>query len=214
MKRIISLMLVLSTLFLAVACLNACKNDGDQDIYAIARGSEPTRIITEVYYKDTNKKSLNGRYDMRIEGNNSIFEYKYDRYRTVEEGVLDGSTEPIKTVEGVLYFKDGRFSEDGDVWGSEAVTPGSFKFDLKPEYLTGATVSEDGTVLTATVTKENAVNIIGATISAEGDIALEVKTNGVHLTFITLSYTTAKGGDMKIVTSYSYNDITLEFPEA
>ena len=214
MKKIISLILALSTMLLAVACLGSCAKTEKGDIYDIAASSRPTRIITDVYYKDTNKQNLNGHYDMQIEGNNSIFTYDYLRYRTVEEGVTDGSAETLKPVSGTLYYKDGKFSEDGDTWGSEAVTPGSFRLDIKAEYLTDATVSEDGTVLTATVTKENSEKILGVALSAKDSISIEVKTNGTHLTFITLSYTTAKGGEMTIITSYSYNKLTLDFPEA
>ena len=217
MKRIISLILALSCIFALATSLVSCGGTTSaRDIYAVARESEPTKIVTDVYYQDDNKQKLNGHYVMQIEGNNSIFEYEYNRYRTIEEGVTDGSYDRIKTVSGVVYFKDGKYSTDGEAWDSEAVTALDIKFDLKAEYLTGATVSADGTVLTATVTPENAKKVIGTDLSVgeNENVYIEVKTNGTNLTFITLTCNTAAGASLKIITSYSYNKLTLEFPEA
>ena len=217
MKRIISLILALSCIFavaLSFASCASCGGTAARDVFTVAKESTPTKIVTEVYYKDKNKQKLDGHYVMQIEGNNSIFEYEYDRYRTVEEGVTDGSYETIKTVSGVVYFKDGKTSTDGESWDSEAITAVDLKFDLKAEYLTGLTYSEDGTTIYATMTPENSVKVVGTDLSAKESVYIEVKTNGTNLTFITLSCETKSGGTMKIVTSYSYNKLTLEFPEA
>ena len=213
MKKTVSLILALSCLFVMIASLVSCGGGAKSNIFAIANNSEPTKIVTEVYYKDAKKTTLNGRYVMQIEGNNSIFEYEYSRYRTIEEGVADGSHDPIKTLTGTVYFKDGKYSTDGEKWDSKAVTAVDLKFDLKEEYLTDITYNEDGTVLYATMTPENAVKAIGTDLSCSESVYIEVKTNGTNLTFITLSCTTKQGATMKIVTSYSYNKLTLEFPE-
>ena len=207
MKRIVSLFLVL-VLALGSLCLSACKDEAD--IFDITKSSKPTKIITEVYYKGND--SLNGRYEMTIEGGNSIFNYSYQRYSTLEEG-LDGHGR-IRTLEGVVYFKDGKTSVDGDNWDSAAVTAVNINFDLRADYLTDATYTDDGNVVTATLTKENAKLALGTDLAAKESVSIEIKTNGTHLTFITLECETVSGANMKIVTSYSYNKISLEFPEA
>ena len=86
------------------------------------------------------------------------------------------------------------------------------KLNIKEEYLKNIQFNEDGTVLTANVTPENAVEVLGTDIRAVDDITLVVETNGVNLTLVTISCTTSIG-DLAIRTSYTYNAQDL-FPES
>ena len=216
MKKLICLILALACSLGVVVGFTSCGGEKDETpaIFEIAKTSAPTKIITQVDYTDSYGQDLDGYYEMQIEGNNSIFEFEYSRYRTVEEGVAEGNTSRIKTVAGVVYFKDGKTSTDGEKWDSEAVTAVDIKFNLDPALLTDATISDDGTVLTATIAKDKVAEVLGTDLSTGGDVTLEVKTNGTYLTFVTVSCTTISGGSMVVRTSYSYNAITLEFPEA
>ncbi len=216
MKKIISLILTLTLAFSCFAVLTACgdeEEDTSPTVYEIVKTSAPTKIVTMVTFVDANGEDLGGTYTMQIQGEDSIFEYEYRRYRTPEEGVAEGSTDPIKTVSGKVYYKDHLYSSsEGDEWDASATLSSDVKLDLQEAYLTSPTVSEDGTTLTATLTAENALKVFGTDLSANGDIAITVTTNGTNLTGIVLTCTTASGAEVIVRTSYSYNPIELVFP--
>lgn len=218
MKRILGLILVLALALSSVFVFAACKKDeaeptNTKTIYDLVASANPTKTVTLTDYVK-GETTYEGEFIMSVEGNNSIFEFSYERPRTVEEGVTDGTYDPIKTVEGVIYFKDGKFSEDGDKWTAEAPATTLFTFDLKAEYLTGAAITNDGKTLTAEMTAENAIKVLGTDLKPQGTVKLTVESNGVSLTKVVLEYTTVDGASVVINTSYTYNNITLVFPEA
>ena len=220
MKRIFGLILVLA---LAVSCVFAfasCKKEEatTKSIYDLVASAAPTKTVTLTDFVKGNV-TYQGEFIMSVEGNNSIFEFSYERPRTIPEGATDGEYDdrvpnPVKTIEGVIYFKDGKFSEDGDQWTAEAPSTTIFSFDLKAEYLTGATTSDDGNTLTAEMTPENAVKVLGTDLQPQGNVKITVKTNGVSLSKVVLQYVTADGASVTIDTSYTYNNVVLVFPEA
>lgn len=220
MKKFISLLLTLVLAFSCFAVLTACKGGEDEPaddsakICDTVKTSSPTKIVTVVTYTDAKGEDLGGKYTTMIQGEDSIFEYEYRRYRTPEEGVADGSTEPIKTLTGKIYYKDHTYSAEGDQWDASTAVSADIKLDLQLEYLTSPTVSEDGTTLTATLTSENATKVLGTDLAAQGEISITVVTNGTNLTGIVLSCTTKTGAEVIVRTSYSYNPIELEFPKA
>ncbi|MBR5449171.1 MAG: hypothetical protein IKV43_04195 [Clostridia bacterium] len=215
MKRILGLILVLA---LAVSCVFAfasCKKDTatTKSVYDLVASANPTKTVTLTDYVKGGV-TYEGEFIMSVEGNNSIFEFSYERPRTVAEGAEEGTTNPIKTVDGVIYFKDGKFSEDGDKWTAEAPSTTLFSFDLKAEYLTGASITDDGKTLTAEMTPENAIKVLGTDLKPQGNVKITVKTNGVSLSKVVLQYVTADGASVTIDTSYTYNNVVLTFPEA
>lgn len=218
MKRILGLILVLALALSCVFVFAACKKDepaptNTKTIYDLVASANPTKTVTLTDYVKGDDV-YTGEFIMSVEDNNSIFEFNYQRPRTIEEGATESSTNPIKEVSGVIYFKDGKFSEDGDKWTAEAPATTLFSFDLKAEYLTGATISNDGKTLTAEMSAENAIKVLGTDLKPQGTVKLTVATNGISLTKVVLEYTTVDGASVKIDTSYSYNNITLVFPEA
>jgi hypothetical protein len=48
----------------------------------------------------------------------------------------------------------------------------------------------------------------------EGEGKLTVKTNGVNLSRVIIEYTTTDGSAVRIDTTYTYNSVTLVFPES
>ena len=227
MKKILSLILVLALSVSCVFAFASCKKDEEptptptptptpaptKTIYDLVASAAPTKTVTLTDYVKGDK-TYEGEFVMSVEGNNSIFEFNYERPRTIAEGAEEGTTNPVKTISGVIYFKDGKFSDDGDKWTAEPPSTTLFSFDLKAEYLTGATVSEDGKTLTAEMTPVNAVKVLGTDLKPQGNVKITVKTNGVSLSKVILVYTTADGASVTIDTSYTYNNIVLEFPEA
>ena len=132
MKRILGLILVLALALSCVFVFAACKKDeaeptNTKTIYDLVASANPTKTVTLTDYVK-GETTYEGEFIMSVEGNNSIFEFSYERPRTVEEGVTDGTYDPVKTVEGVIYFKDGKFSEDGDKWTAEAPATTLFTF--------------------------------------------------------------------------------------
>ena len=214
MKKILCLVLTFGLVLTLGLALVSC---GDElpAIYTQAAELDPTRVVTMVEYKNTDGKTLVGWYDLQVEGENSIFTFKYDRYRTVKEAIAEGTSERIKTVEGTVYCKDGKYTGDGFSWSSAPVST-DIKLNLDPELLKDAVVSEDGNTLTALITPENSEAVIGTTLSAVGDISLTATSNGTFFTGIVLTCTTIEGASLTVRTSYSRNVIDLDplFPES
>lgn len=213
MKKSLCLIIALTLCLGCVMCLASCSEEPVRDIYAIAADLNPTRTTTFVEYTTKDGEKLNGEYVLEVEGGDSIFTYTYERFRTADEAIADGSSEPIKTIEGAVYCKDGKYSSDGVVWGSSPV-PTEIKFNLDKSKLSDINLSADGRTLTAVLTKEAAVDVLGTDLSAEDYLILTVTSNGTYLTGVTVICTTESGAEVTVRTSYSYNKITLEFPEA
>jgi hypothetical protein len=214
MKKIISMILAISLVLVFGLALVSCKDkEEEKTIYDLASELNPTRVVTLAEYTDASGEKLIGEYDMQRNGGDYIFTFSYDRYRTAEEAIAEGIADPIKTVEGAVYCQGGKYSGDAVVWGASPVAT-EIKLNLKEEYLTSPTVSDDGRVLTASLTKENAVNALGTSLSAAGNIDIKVESNGTYLTNITVTCTTESGAALVIRTSYSYNALTLVFPDA
>ena len=213
MKKSLSLILVLTLCIGCVFAMAACGKEEQKSIYDLAAELAPTKTVTFVDYKAANGDELGGEYILECDGDDSIFTYTYDRYRTAEEAIADGVAEPIKTFTGAVYCKDGKYSGDGVNWGSSPVAT-EIKLNLVADKLTGAVISEDGKTLTATLTAENAVAVLGTDLAAEGELAITVTSNGTYLTGITVLCTTKLGAKVRISTSYSYNKLMLVFPES
>ena len=210
MKKTLSLLLALLMLVSCVLAMVSCKKSA---IYELAANSAPTVIVTAVDYIDADGTQLIGDYTMSIEGDNSIFEFLYQRYRLPEDGVADDTYEMIKEKKGTIYYKDGAYSTDGDEYEAEAPTAIQLRFNLDKDYLKDVSISEDDTVLTAKISPENAKHVLGTDLKAAGDISITVKTNGVNLTMVFVECVAVNGATVSVRTSYSYNSVNLEFPD-
>ncbi len=215
MKRTLGLILVLVLALGCVFSLTSCKKSA---IYELAASAAPTKTVTLTYYTTADGKQYEGEFIMEVEGNNSIFHFDYERPSSIEEGAADVEAgvkpAPTRTLKGDIYFKDGKFSTDGDEWKAEAPTAASFKFDLNRDYLSGVSINKEDTELTAELTPENAIKVLGTDLKPSGNIKLTVKTNGVNLSRVIIEYRTADGASVYIDTSYTYNLVTLVFPES
>nr|MBQ8890805.1 hypothetical protein [Clostridia bacterium] len=210
MKKTLSLLLALLMLVSCVLAMVSCRKSA---IYELAANSAPTVIVTAVDYIDADGTQLIGDYTMSIEGDNSIFEFLYQRYRLPEDGVADDTYEMIKEKKGTIYYKDGAYSTDGDEYEAEAPTAIQLRFNLDKDYLKDISISENDTVLTAKISPENAKHVLGTDLKAAGDISITVKTNGVNLTMVFVECVAVNGATVSVRTSYSYNSVNLEFPD-
>ena len=230
MKKILSLLLILMCVISMAACGWIPDNGGGtqtpppaeekaEDIFDLAaKGLVPTKIVSLSSFNCKDLKgedtSLAGTFTQVVNGNNSILDFKYARFATIEEA----ADSYIVNVEGAIAIKDGKTktigadSADKD-WA--AVIPsiqhlGAFKLDkeiLPDDYQ----LSEDGQKLTVSLSGEEALQVIGEVILASGDITLEVEGNGKNISMVVISYTAPSGASVRIASSYTYGAQTLDY---
>ena len=229
MKKILSLLLVIVCVISMAACsigpsVTPGPNPEEQpaetdDIFEIAaKGLVPTKIVSLSTFNCKDLKGANvalaGNFTQVVNGNNSILDFKYDRFATIDEA----ADSYIVNVEGAIAIKDGKTKTIGNVASSSdwaALIPslqqlGAFKLDksmLPEDYK----LSSDGQKLTVSLSGEEALRVIGEVIPAVGDISLEVETNGKNISLIVISYTAPSGANVRIANSFTYGVQTLDF---
>ena len=217
MKKLFALLLTICCIFACVSCGDDEEPAGTtpEDVKAISdiiNSSNPTQISTNTEYVLGEEKYV-GDYETQIDiaGGKSMFTYNYQRPASVQEMNPDGT---VKTVEGVVYYQDGKVSvNEGETWNAADSHYIELHISLDAVKLTEYTVS-DGKVLTAKCAAADAARILGTQLSADGDVAITVTTNGQYLYNIRVEYTAASNGASVVVdTSYDYRATTLEFPD-
>ena len=226
MKKIVCLLLVITCMFAICSCdiLNFGSGSGNggsildglgsgnkepaESISAIIQNSKPATVTTHISYQGADL--LEGHYVTKTDGTNSVFEYEYQRYSAIGEM----NPERIKTVKGKVYYKDGQVSTtEGESWVSSDVNQ-IVEFNLRVDEANFETyeLSKDGKTVTGTLKTENTERVLGSELKAEGDISIEIITNGHYLYYVNVSYTSANGAAVVINTSYDYTPITVEIP--
>ena len=221
MKKIVCLLLVITCLFAVCACDNGGgngtgtgSNQGQggsevvKSIPEIISSSKPATVTTQISYQG--EDLLSGNYITKTDGTNSVFEYEYQRYATIAEM----SDSRIKTVSGRVYYRDGEVSTtEGEEWVSSDVNQ-IVEFNLRIDEANFETyeLSNGDKTLNGTIKAEKSERVLGSAISAEGDIAIEIITNGVYLYYVNISYTSANGATVSINTSYDYSPVVVEIP--
>ena len=213
MKRIVCLLLALICVFVAVSCdstKKTLKKGTLKTIGETVESSSPTKIVTRTEYVGVD--TLTAMYVTQIDraSGKSQFDFEYDRYSKIEEMVPGG----IKTTSGTIYYAaDGSVtSSTGDAWSAdEALGYLSDSIQLDKSGFKSHELSDNGNDLKAYVAAEDSLRVFGSNIDAEGDILLEVDTNGTYLYSIKISYTAKGTGAVVVVnTSYDYSLIVLE----
>ena len=215
-KVLTILVLCLAILVSLAACKN--KNKGEDpsapaDIYAIANSSTATTITTSIGYTAADGATFNGWYVAQRQDNDMIIDYEFKRYQTIEESIESGDTNRFVNEAGTVYYLDGKYYNSYD----ESKTPwvdapmdANFKFNLSKDKLSNI-ITPSENVLYASMTPEACKDMFGLDISCPGSISLYLMTNGVQLTEIQFVYTTDSGAVVTIFTTYSYNDLELDF---
>ena len=182
-----------------------------KSIYEIIDTVAPTKVVTVIEYKTAKGDELNGEFTTLLSGNNMILTYSYQMFSSFDDA-LEGD-DRIKTVAGAVYYRDGLYSEDGFEWSAEAPSDVEVIFEFASELLLNPVISEDGNSLTAELTPANALVVFGSDLEADGNIALSIETNSVNLFRIVASAETKSGADVTVKTSYTYNSVSLEYPD-
>ncbi len=225
MKKLVAILLALACIFSMVACggtggdpTDPPKGDDPLDIFAIAeKGAVPTRVVSLTTYTGTDFTgaaiTLSGSFTQVSVGANSILDYKYQRFATIEENASDYIVSPT----GAIAVKDGKTKTIGDSMGSwEVVIPslqklGAFRLS-KQTIPSDYKISSDGKKLTVSLTAQEALAVIGVPLGGvQGEIALEVQNNGKYISQVIVQYKEASGATTRIATSYTYGMETLDF---
>ncbi len=208
MKKIICFILAISCIFCFASC-NEKDVDPNQVFFDTVAASKPLRIKTIESYAPDGETPLTGLYETVMSDEGFVFTYSFQRYAVLgdEENdnvVVNGN---IATVAGAVHYKDGRYSEDGVNWGSAAPDNDALriKLNLDKELLGSYTIDENKTSITATVSAEDAEEILGLKLTkASSDIMISVTTNGTYLNGVVVTYLT-ENATVTISTSYTYS---------
>lgn len=204
MKKIICLLLAIGCAF----ALFSCGEGGVEGFASLIKASKPTVIVTQMSQNDGDQ-TFNSTFITTFDGDDFTFEYTTQRYRTHQEGIDEGTTNPIKTESGKIYYKDGKYSTDGETWFSAApdVVANQVKLDLKAKNLDYYSISNGGKLLSALLTAEQAELVFGVAIKATGDVELDIQTDGKNLRSVTIKYATDTLKSVFINTTYSYAEV-------
>ncbi len=217
-------MLALLCIFALVACGGGGANptpqqpSGELDVFeASAKDAAPTNITSLTSYKAKdmfgNDLSFDGSFVLLVNGNESILDFEYQRLALPE----DNAEEYIISQKGAIAIQGGKSKVTvGDSMGSwEAVIPSMqnvaalrIEKELLPE---GYSLSTDGKKLSVTLTKAEALAVLGVVIDTASDIVFEAESNGTFLSKVVISYKAANGADVRIASSYTYGPQTLDF---
>ena len=225
MKKIICLLVALVMMFAMVSCGEQCaencvdeNEDGKCDvcgfdyenpgvaILKMVAEANPTSIKT-VTGVSSDGAGYTGVYETTIySANHFVYEYEYERAKSpFEEG-----DEAVAVEKGELVYKDGSYVLNGvAVSGAPDVAYLDIKSEINAENIGKYTVDKTGRVLTATLTSEACQKIFGINPGAE-NVTLTLKTDGIRLAQIDITYTNAANVVVSIQTSYSYAAVSPE----
>ena len=224
MKKIICLILAIVTVFAFVSCGEPCAVHVDENgdakcdvcdldyvspedvIFGMVASSSPTTVktVTEATYDGV---SYIGTYETIIYEDGS-FDYSFSQERPVHIG--EDIDEPSVTESGMLSYADGVYMLNGEaVTGAPDVAYLNIKSAITKENITNFKVDSTGRELTATIDAAACKTIFGINVNAES-VSLTVKTNGVRLHQIILSYEDASGVVVTAQTSFAYTPVAKE----
>lgn len=222
MKKILALLLAICCVFAVASCGKeenkdeTPKTDYGTMVSAIAEvinKSNPSIIQTSTSYA-VDGTTYSGLFKTQVDKskNKAVFDFTYTRPARVEEMNPTGAT---KTVSGAVYYSDGQVSaNEGDTWVGAETYYLELDVKLDANKLKTCTVSEDGAMLTATVSPENAERIFGTKISSKGDISLVIETNknNTYLYKISITYTASgTNAQVSVITDYDYGTPAHKF---
>ncbi len=211
MKKIISLLLALTCVFALFSCEKEEQKVSELDTFInVVVSSEPTKITTIYSYEDSiNENTLTGNFETFMYGDDFHMSYNYQTYAV--PGPMADPKNPIKNNVGVVYYKDGKYSENGQDWLTVAPNELTLqvKFNLTKENLGKYEMNEDKNVLTANVTSEQAKAILGVDVNATEDgVDVQITHDGKHIREVVVSYATENAYLVTYQTRYLYEPQT------
>lgn len=193
MKKILVFILAVASVFTMFSC-----SGEDDGLKAFTKAVDATSpAVIEV---NTTMTTVEGELKSQStttfnEDGSFTLAYWYEQFNTSASGV---SEELITKIEKtVTCDKDGNYSDGGALADSTTATTGH-KLGLDAKKITYK-ISEDGTVLTATVKANNTKAVFGVEIAA--DVTLVVTKNADAVVSFTMNYA-LEAGTVKVVCNY------------
>lgn len=198
MKKILCLALLLVCAFSFFSCAGAT-----DAFIEVVNTSKPTKIVSITHFKPAGEAALEGEFITTVKEDMITFEFEYQRFAEI----APGATDRVETVKGTVYYKDGKYSTDGENWFTEApeVGLGHIGLNLTPANLGDFTITKDQRTLFTTLTAEQAQALLGINVISvdENGVYLTIDTNGTKLVKTSVSYSTGNA-EVSIETSYEY----------
>lgn len=207
MKKIVCLILALACVFALASCGGSANS-----FIELVNESEPTKITTVTSFND-GERTFSGKFETLIDGSDFELTYSYERYTVPGEN--DDPDAFVTTEAGTVYYKDGKYSTDGETWFAEMPDAATqqVKLALTKKNLGDYTVSKDGKTLTTSVTSEQAEAMFGINVEAAEDVEITIQHDGTFLRSLQIYYTTENAEAVTISTSYSYVPVNQPEPE-
>lgn len=218
MKKIISLLLALTCVFAFFSCGKEEQKVSELDGFVnVVTSSAPTKITTIYSYSDSvNGNTLTGNFETFIYGDDFHMNYSYQDYADPTDPEADPK-KPIRNNVGVVYYKDGQYSENGQEWFAFAPNELTLqvKFNLSEDNLGKYELNDDKTVLTANVSNADAKKILGVNVNADEDgVNIQVSHDGTYIREVVVTYATENSELVTYQTRYLYEPQTSPWDAA
>lgn len=219
MKKLICFALIAACLLSLASCSLFGKDDGENEgpktpvakISEIVNNSSPTKVYTKIEY--VGSETLTAKYTTLVDRNsgNSKFDFEYQRVAKIEEMLPSN----VKTVKGSIWYDaDGNVSHnEGETWVAEDVSGYlAYSLEISETRFAKYEMKDGENDLYAEISPAEAKRVFGADISAEGNIVLEIDTNGKYLYLVTIRYTAKDtGAIVTIQNSYDYATVNISY---
>ncbi len=185
-------------LVLAVVCafsLFSCGNDSVKAFTKAMENTEPAVVKLNITVSMTDGDLEASYVTTYNEDGSFTVDYSYENFATSSEGGAEDAV-VVKTGK-VTCDKDGKYSDGGAISGQVESLSGS-KLSLKSKKMS-AKVSDDGNVLTATVSAKNTKTVFG--VEFAGDVSLVITKAQDKIVSYTMTYAT---DDCDVVVTCEY----------
>ncbi len=232
MKKILSVILVLVSMFLMASCQGdedpvVDNSEGINKFVEMYKASAPTKVdvnhttkIGSVEFKGTNTLVTG----VTSTGNKATVQtWQYETIQTIEDGssdkIIPVTGEPIKGTREYLEGMGERYN--GGSWDEEgldfAPVAGSIAINLSEETMKEMVYTSDKSSysLSFVVEKANIKSVFGTSLGVDADVKVVITGNGAVVTGITVTYTAPivsenedvvyPDAEITISTSYTYD---------
>ena len=212
MKKIISLLLATTLVFALFSCGKEEQKVSELDEFVnVISSSSPTKITTIYSYLDSvnGNNVLTGNFETFIYGDDFHMTYNYQTYAV--PGPEADPKNPIKDNVGVVYYQDGKYSEDGENWFTLAPNELTLqiKLELSEDNLGEYELNDEKTTLTVNLSNAQAKKVLGIDVNATEDgVDVRISHDGTYIREVIVSYATENAETVSYQTRYLYEPQT------
>ena len=216
MKKIVSLMIMITCLLTLFAC-------GEGAVDPIAAVKKMYSVSCPTKIESRTVQTISGRdYEStetvvcgKVDGKDaSVYESTYDDLADI----MENAALPIVPRKSRVEYLEGKGTrENNGAWNAEgknfAPTNGSIALNITKDNVTDAALSADGKVFTCTIKAEKTASVFGEGNGINSDVSVTITTNGSVVTMVELTWQVVKTlstptVDVYVKTNYS-NDLEV-----